>query len=298
MAATIQVPTRPAPARVRPRVSWWSIVPTRRPRRARRHGRRDRPDLRSAPVGPRPAEPARWDAGVAGGPAARAATGAVAQPRHQRRDVLAAHRGDVRAVGRRAADVGQPAAARRRGRRRGPARRPVAGTAAAADRRLQLHQLRPHGRPAPPEPLHPHAGDGARIRPRPGRAVVELAPPEIALRAAVHARDLPAGVAARAGRVLGLQDRGRRGEPRRGRAGGPLRRPPRPLAGRRGRRRRPQPGRAHMGHRRPAQRQLHGPVHRRGDRAVAAQPRRLGGGAARRRRARSRSRRCRCCRCS
>jgi alpha-1,6-mannosyltransferase len=28
MAATIQVPTRPVPARVRPRVTWWSIVPT------------------------------------------------------------------------------------------------------------------------------------------------------------------------------------------------------------------------------------------------------------------------------
>ena len=114
MAATIQVPTRPAAARVRPRVSWWSIVPTLALAGLVATGAAivlicaQRPsDL--VPPSLRGGMP-EWLAGPLHGLLPELSRIA----RHQRRDVLAAHRGDVRAVGRRAADVGQPAAARRR----------------------------------------------------------------------------------------------------------------------------------------------------------------------------------------
>jgi len=103
-----------------------------------------------------------------------------------------------------------------------------AGPAAAADRCLQLRQLREARGDPPPEPLRPILSGGAA---RCHLSLRDLALPGHALRAAVHARHLSARATGAPGRDMDPEGQHRPGQPRVRGPRGRLRPPPRPPAG-------------------------------------------------------------------
>ena len=171
--------------------------------------------------------------------------------RHQQRRLPDADADHVRELSARAARGARPAHARARGRARGHLYDAAARAAADLPGRVRLPGLRPPRGPPRPRPLHARRRRSAE---RPGLPVRGMALQALSLWAAVHARELRDRPARPCRRAMGLQDRGGRLEPGRGRARLTSRGRSRPLpalgSGVRG----PQPGAARAGRRRRPQR--------------------------------------------
>ena len=116
--------------------------------------------------------------------------------------------------------------ARDRGGDRDCPRGAAAGAAADIAGRLRLPGLRPPGRPARPRSVHAR---GRRCADRSGVPVRGLVLRALAIRPALHARELRGRAARPGGRAMGDESIGGRGEPRRHRAGRGCGRPPRAL---------------------------------------------------------------------
>ena len=208
------------------------------------------------PLRPRPARVPGLDGGPAGAPAAVAArqpADAGGRPHPRARDPrhrLAGGRA-VRAAG---------ALRHRLDRRGGDARDPAARAAAVADRRLQLPALRAHAGDLRRQPVRLPA---AHRPPGPRLPLLQLAPPPVALRPALHPAHRGPRSALAAHRLLGVEGRAAGRRARHPRAGGLHRAPARPLPAGRGRARRAEPARPRLRHRRRAQRAAGAAVQRR-----------------------------------
>ena len=191
---------RAGPARGRrrdmPRLSWGAAStlgrasPRGPPSRARHRGdgRDRRPGgrhparRRRAPLDPLRPRPARVP-GLDGGPPGPPAAGAARQPADAPGRPHARARGPRhRVAGRRAVRAAR-AGGDRLERRGGDARHPAARAAAVADRRLQLPALRAHAGDLRRQPVRRPA---AHRPPGPGVPLLQLAPPPLALRPALH----------------------------------------------------------------------------------------------------------------
>ncbi len=194
----------------------------RRARTARHRGHRHAVERRRGigAVAVRPRTQRRL-AGLAGRPAARPGR------RPLQLELPDADAADVRELP--AGAGGRAAAAHRGARRRDRAgsRDPAAGSAADLTGRVRLSGVRPHGCPAWARPVHAR---GRRSAGRSDLPVRRLAVPALAVRPAVHTRQLRARSARAGGGAVGAEGRGRAREPRRrgpdrhrGRSYGPLR---------------------------------------------------------------------------